>query len=55
MFFCHFDQSHMYFNQLEQVDCKSLSKTIIHLREFNSKVTFKYDFALFGIGAFEKF
>ena len=39
----------------KQNDWKSLSELDITLREFDVKDPVKYDFALFGLGVFEKF
>lgn len=39
----------------KQNDGKALEELMIQLREFDSKDPSKYDFALFGLGAFEKF
>ena len=38
-----------------QNDAKSLLELDTKLRKFNSNDPVKYDFALFGLGAFEKF
>jgi uncharacterized protein (TIGR02757 family) len=38
----------------KQDDWKALEELMINLQEFDSKDPSKYDFALFGIGAFEK-
>jgi len=38
----------------KQDDWKALEELMFNLREFDSKDPSKYDFALFGIGAFEK-
>jgi len=38
----------------KQNDGKTLDEIMSHLREFNSTDPSKYDFALFGLGAFEK-
>ncbi len=39
----------------KQDDWKALDELMLRLREFDSNDPAKYDFALFGIGAFEKF
>lgn len=39
----------------KQDDWKALDELMINLREFDSEDPVKYDFALFGLGAFEKF
>jgi len=39
----------------KQDDWKALEELMINLRQFDSKDPVKYDFALFGLGAFEKF
>ncbi len=39
----------------KQDDWKALDELMVRLREFDSIDPVKYDFALFGIGAFEKF
>jgi uncharacterized protein (TIGR02757 family) len=41
--------------QRKQDDWKALDELMLRLREFDSNDPVKYDFALFGIGAFEKF
>ena len=40
--------------QRKQDDWKALEELMSHLRKFDEKDPSKYDFALFGIGAFEK-
>jgi uncharacterized protein (TIGR02757 family) len=39
----------------KQDDWKALDELMVNLREFDSEDPVKYDFALFGLGAFEKF
>jgi hypothetical protein len=39
----------------KQNDAKTLLELDTKLRKFDSKDPVKYDFALFGLGAFEKF
>jgi uncharacterized protein (TIGR02757 family) len=39
----------------KQDDWKALEELMISLREFDPNDPVKYDFALFGLGAFEKF
>ena len=39
----------------KQNDGKALAELDIKLREFDANDPFKYDFALFGLGIFEKF
>ncbi len=39
----------------KQDDWKALDELMLRLREYDSNDPAKYDFALFGIGAFEKF
>jgi uncharacterized protein (TIGR02757 family) len=39
----------------KQDDWKALDELMFKLREFDAADPVKYDFALFGIGAFEKF
>lgn len=39
----------------KQNDGKTLDEIMSHLREFNNEDPSKYDFALFGLGAFEKY
>ena len=41
--------------QRKQDDWKALDELMLRLREFDCNDPVKYDFALFGIGAFEKF
>lgn len=38
----------------KQDDWKALEELMLHLRKFDPNDPSKYDFALFGIGAFEK-